>query len=221
MFVEVIQAVVPPTARAIWRPVVEGSENVPATGGVLLASNHLSFMDSVVIPVVAPRKVVFLAKAEYFQGTGFKGWLQREWFEATGMVPVDRDDTKSALDSLEVALDVLRRGEAFGVYPEGTRSRDGRLYRGRTGVAQLALVSGAPIVPVGLIGTEKLQPVGARWPRLAKVTVRFGEPIHVAGAYDGVPPGRARREITDRVMGAIQELTGQQRADIYNERPPG
>jgi 1-acyl-sn-glycerol-3-phosphate acyltransferase len=135
------------------------------------------------------------------------------------MVPVDRDDTKSALDSLEVALEVLGRGDAFGVYPEGTRSRDGRLYRGRTGVAQLALVSGAPIVPVGLIGTEKLQPVGTTWPRLAKVTVRFGDPIHVAGEYDGVPPGRARREITDRVMSEIQRLTGQEPAGVYNERP--
>jgi 1-acyl-sn-glycerol-3-phosphate acyltransferase len=219
MFVEVIQAVLPPTARAIWRPVIEGSENVPTTGGVLLASNHLAFMDSVVIPVVAPRKVVFLAKAEYFNGHGVKGRLQKGWFEATGMVPVDRDDTKSALDSLEVALEVLRRGDAFGVYPEGTRSRDGRLYRGRTGVAQLALVSGAPIVPVGLIGTEKLQPVGTTWPRLAKVTVRFGAPIHVAGEYDGVPPGRARREITDRVMTEIQRLTGQEPAGAYNERP--
>jgi 1-acyl-sn-glycerol-3-phosphate acyltransferase len=111
------------------------------------------------------------------------------------------------------------RGDAFGVYPEGTRSRDGRLYRGRTGVAQLALVSGAPIVPVGLIGTEKLQPVGSSWPRLAKVTVRFGEPIHAAGEYDGVPPGRARREITDRVMTEIQRLSGQEPAGVYNERP--
>ncbi len=119
------------------------------------------------------------------------------------------DDTAAAIGSLQTALDVLGRGEAFGIYPEGTRSRDGRLYRGRTGVAQLALVSGAPIVPVGLIGTEKLQPVGATWPRLAKVTVRFGAPIHVAGEYDGVPPGRARREITDRVMDAIQALSAQ------------
>jgi 1-acyl-sn-glycerol-3-phosphate acyltransferase len=136
-----------------------------------------------------------------------------------GMVPVDRSDTKSALDSLDVALEVLRRGDAFGIYPEGTRSRDGRLYRGRTGVAQLALISGAPIVPVGLIGTEEIQPVGARMPRLAKVTVRFGEPLDVVGEYDGVPPGRARREITDRVMTEIQALSGQQVAGEYNLPP--
>jgi 1-acyl-sn-glycerol-3-phosphate acyltransferase len=219
MFFDLAHALIPPVSRAIFRPRIEGRENVPSTGPVLLASNHVSFMDSVVIPVCAPRKVVFLAKAEYFEGKGIKGRLQKGWFEGTGMVPVDRDDTKSAMDSLGVALEVLRRGDAFGVYPEGTRSRDGRLYRGRTGVAQLALVSGAPIVPVGLVGTERLQPVGARWPRLAKVTVRFGEPIHVAGHYDGVPPGRARREITDRVMTSIQLLTGQEPAGVYNERP--
>jgi 1-acyl-sn-glycerol-3-phosphate acyltransferase len=219
MFYATLHALVPPVLRAIWRPVVEGADNIPMTGPVLLASNHLAFMDSVAIPVVAPRKVVFLAKAEYFTGTGVRGRLMRAWFEATGMVPVDRSDTRSAIDSLDIALEVLGKGEAFGLYPEGTRSRDGRLYRGRTGVAQLALVSGAPIVPVGLIGTEQLQPVGSRLPRLAKVTIRFGEPIHVAGRYDGVPPGRARREITDKVMTEIQRLSGQETAGVYNERP--
>lgn len=214
-----LDAVVPPLVRLIWRPDVEGVENIPLTGPVLLASNHLAFMDSVVIPVVSPRKVVFLAKSEYFTGTGLKGRLTKAWFEGTGMVPVDRDDTKSAIGSLGIALDVLGRDEAFGLYPEGTRSRDGRLYRGRTGVAQLALVSGAPIVPVGLVGTEKLQPAGSKLPRRVKVTVRFGEPIRVAGEYDGVAPGRARREITDRVMTEIQRLSGQEEAGHYNERP--
>ena len=218
MLYTALHTAVPPVLRAIWRPTVEGSEHVPPEGPVLLASNHLSFVDSVVIPTVAPRKVVFLAKAEYFTGTGVRGWISRTWFEGLGMVPVNRDDTRSALDSLEVALDVLGRGEAFGLYPEGSRSRDGRLYRGRTGVAQLALVSGAPIVPVGLIGTDRLQPVGSRLPRLARVTVRFGEPILAQGEYDGVAPGRARRDLTDRVMRAIQELTGQEEAGVYNER---
>jgi len=132
---------------------------------------------------------------------------------------VDRDDTKAALASLDVALEVLGRGEAFGIYPEGTRSRDGRLYRGRTGVAYLALTSGAPVVPVGLKGTEHIQPVGSRLPRLADVTVRFGEPLSFTGTYDGVPAGRARREVTDVVMNAIQGLSGQQFAGVYNERP--
>ena len=219
MIYTAVNAVVPPLARLVWRPVVEGVENVPLKGGVLLASNHLSFMDSVVIPVVAPRKVVFLAKSDYFTNPGLKGRLQRAWFETAGMVPVDRDDTKSALGSLDIALEVLRRGEAFGLYPEGTRSRDGRLYRGRTGVAQLAMVSGAPIVPVGLVGTDELQPVGSSLPRMVKVTVRFGSPILVAGEYDDMPPGRARREITDRVMTEIQRLSGQVEAGVYNERP--
>src|SRR3954453_4536784 len=188
------------------------------SGPVLIASNHLSFMDSVVIPVVAPRKVVFLAKSDYFTGTGIKGWLVRAWFEGLGMGPVDRDDTRSALNSLDVALDVLRRDDAFAVSPEGTRSRDGRLYRGRTGVAQLALTAGAPVVPVGLIGTADLQPPDSNRPRLAKVTVRFGEPLRFEGRYDGVPPGRARREVTDVIMDAIQKLCGQPFAGVYNER---
>lgn len=218
MFYTALHTAVPPVLRAIWRPTIEGSENVPLEGPVLIASNHLSFVDSVVIPAVAPRPVVFLAKEEYFTGTGVRGWFSRTWFESIGMVPVNRDDTRSALDSLRVALEVLGRGEAFGLYPEGSRSRDGRLYRGRTGVAQLALTSGAPIVPVGLIGTERLQPVGARFPKLTHVTVRFGEPIRVQGEYAGVAPGRARRELTDRVMKAIHRLTGQEEAGVYNER---
>ncbi|PUA82014.1 lysophospholipid acyltransferase family protein [Nocardioides currus] len=219
MFFAVVQTVVPPVARAVWRPEVVGVENVPRTGGVILASNHLSFVDSVVIPVVVPRKVVFLAKKDYFEGTGVRGTLQRAWFEGLGMLPVDRDDTKAAMASLDTALEVLGRGEAFGIYPEGTRSRDGRLYRGRTGVAHLALSAGVPIVPVGLRGTQELQPVGATLPRLAPVSVAFGAPISPAG-YDGVPLGRARRELTDTVMAAIAALTGQEEAGDYNNRAP-
>jgi 1-acyl-sn-glycerol-3-phosphate acyltransferase len=164
--------------------------------------------------------VSFLAKSDYFEGTGVKGRLVKEWFEAFGAMPVDRDDSKAALASLDTALGVLAAGGAFGIYPEGTRSRDGRLYRGRTGVAQLALTSGAPIVPVGLRDTDKLQPVGSNRPRLVRITVTFGEPIDVRGRYDGVPPGKARREITDEVMSAIQALTGQEPAGIYNDRAP-
>src|SRR6266545_1148915 len=151
---ETLHTVVPPLARAIWRPQVEGLDNVPKSGPVILASNHLSFVDSVVIPIVVPRKVVFLAKSDYFNGTGVKGMLSKAWFEGLGMVPVDREDTRAALNSLDIALEVLGRGEAFGIYPEGTRSRDGLLYRGRTGVAHLALTAGVPVVPVGLTGTE-------------------------------------------------------------------
>ena len=215
----VLHAVIPPVAKVIWRPTVTGLDNVPSTGPVILASNHVSFADSLVIPIVAPRKVVFLAKSDYFAGGGIKRNLQKAWFEGMGMLPVDRDDSKAALASLETALQVLGRGEAFGIYPEGTRSRDGRLYRGRTGVAHLALTAGVPVVPVGLTGTEKVQPVGSSRPRVVPITVEFGEPIHVAGRFDGVPSGRARREVTDEVMAAIQRITGQVDAGIYNERP--
>jgi 1-acyl-sn-glycerol-3-phosphate acyltransferase len=216
---EVMHAVVPPAAKALWRPVVEGLGNVPADGPVIVASNHLSFADSLVIPIVAPRKVVFLAKADYFTGTGVRGTLMKAWFTSSGMIPVDRDDSKAALASLDLALAALGRGEAFGIYPEGTRSRDGRLYRGRTGVGHLALTSGAPVVPVGVQGTQNLQPVGASLPRLAKVTVRFGKPLNFVGQFDGVPLGRARRQVTDVIMNEIQQLSGQEFAGVYNDRP--
>ena len=220
MMYSLLHSVVPPVARLIWRPEVHGLDNVPTRGGVILASNHLSFADSLVIPVVVPRKVAFLAKSDYFTGSGVKGALSRAWFEGMGMLPVDRDDNKAALASLDTALTVLGRGEAFGIYPEGTRSRDGRLYRGRTGVAHLALTAGVPVVPVGLVGTDRLQPVGSRLPKLVRLTVSFGTPIEVAGRFDGVPPGRARREVTDEIMDAIRALSGQQYAGIYNDRAP-
>ena len=220
MFYGLVHGVVTPLAKRFWRPTVEGLENVPLDGPVLVASNHLSFVDSVVIPIVAPRPVVFLAKEDYFTGSGLKGRAQRAWFEGLGMIPVDRDDTKAAIASLDTALEVLARGDAFGIYPEGTRSRDGLLYRGRTGVGHLALTSGAPVVPVGLQGTDEIQPVDARLPRRAKVTVRFGEPLRFEGRYDGVPLGRARREVTDEIMTAIRKLSGQEEAGIYNDRPP-
>ena len=220
MIYEVLHSVVPPVAKVVWRPEVRGLDNIPASGGVILASNHLSFADSVVIPIVVPRKVVFLAKSDYFTQPGLGGALQRAWFEGLGMLPVDRDDSRAALGSLDTALEVLARGEAFGIYPEGTRSRDGRLYRGRTGVAHLALTAGVPVVPVGLQGTADLQPVGARLPRLAKVRVDFGTPLDFRGRYDGVPAGRARREATDEIMTAIRELSGQQPAGVYNDRAP-
>jgi 1-acyl-sn-glycerol-3-phosphate acyltransferase len=217
---QAIHTLVHPVVKAVWRPMVIGLEHVPPTGGVILASNHLSFADSVAIPIVVPRKVVFLAKSDYFTGTGVRGTLTRLWFEGIDMLPVDRDDTRAAIDSLDTALEVLGNGDAFGIYPEGTRSRDGRLYRGRTGVAHLALTAGVPVVPVGLAGTQDIQPVGSRFPRRARVTLTFGAPLTFSGRYDGVPLGRARREVTDEIMTAIQALTGQELAGVYNERPP-
>jgi len=214
-----LHAIIPPLLRLIWRPRVSGTERVPRSGGVILASNHLSFADSVVIPSTAPRPVRFLAKSDYFTTTGVKGRLMRLFFEGLGMLPVDRDDPQAALSSLDTALEVLRRGEAFGIYPEGTRSRDGRLYRGRTGVAHLALTARVPVVPVGLKGTERLQPVGSNLPRIVPVEVVFGEPIQVAGRFDGMALGKARRVLTDEIMTAIQALSGQEAAGVYNERP--
>jgi 1-acyl-sn-glycerol-3-phosphate acyltransferase len=219
MLYTVAHGVIPPVVRVIWRPTVIGLDHVPAKGGVILASNHLSFVDSIAIPVVVPRKVVFLTKSDYFTGSGVKGFFSRAWFEGLGMLPVDRDDSKAALASLDVALEVLGRGEAFGIYPEGTRSRDGRLYRGRTGVAHLALTAGVPVVPVGISGTEDVMAVGSSRPRVVPVTIEFGEPLDFRGRYDGLPLGRARREVTDEIMATIQAITGQEEAGVYNERP--
>jgi 1-acyl-sn-glycerol-3-phosphate acyltransferase len=212
-------SVVAPLSKAIWRPTITGTENVPPTGGVLLASNHLSFIDSFAIPIAAPRPVSFLAKSEYFTGTGVSGAIRRGFFEGSNAIPVDRHSSRAAQESLEPAHAVLREGRAFGIYPEGTRSRDGRLYKGRTGVAWLALTAGVPVVPVGLVGTDRVQPVGASFPRLAKVRVAFGRPIYPASFVD-LPAGRARRLLTDEVMDAIAALSGQERVDAYNELPP-
>jgi 1-acyl-sn-glycerol-3-phosphate acyltransferase len=202
--------------RVVWRPKVVGRENIPATGPVILASNHLSFIDSIVIPLAVPRRVVFLAKAEYWEGRSLASLPRRLFFRTFDAVPVQRDQQSDAQASLDLARQVLERGDAFGIYPEGTRSRDGRLYRGRTGVGWLALASGAPVVPVGLVGTDKVQPVGATMPRVHRVRVVFGEPVRPE-TYAGLPPGRARREITDAVMDSVAALTGQERAPGYND----
>jgi 1-acyl-sn-glycerol-3-phosphate acyltransferase len=208
-------------ARLVWRLDVVGTENVPASGPVIIASNHLSFIDSVVIPLAMPRPVTFLAKSDYFTGRGLRGWLVRLFFTAIGAVPVQRDGSRDALAALALAREVLGRGEAFGIYPEGTRSRDGRLYRGRTGVAWLALATRTPIVPVALLGTDQVQPVGSRGLRVHRVRVRFGAPIDPAPLAELIDerklgPGRARRDLTDSVMGSIAAMSDQERAPGYN-----
>ena len=215
----VSHGIVAPLSKLLWRPTITGTENVPLVGGVLLASNHLSFIDSFAIPIAAPRPVSFLAKSDYFTGTGVGGAIRRGFFEGTDAIPVDRHSSRAAQESLDAALSVLREGRAFGIYPEGTRSRDGRLYRGRTGVAWLALTAGVPVVPVGLVGTDRVQPVGASMPRLARVRVSFGRQIRPE-PYVGMPAGKGRRLLTDEVMDAIAGLSGQDRADCYNELPP-
>ena len=209
-----------PLSHALYRPTIEGKENIPSEGGVVVASNHLSFIDSFAIPIVAPRTVVFLAKSDYFTGTGVSGAIRRAFFATSNAIPVDRHSSRAAQQSLDAALLVLQQGGGFGIYPEGTRSRDGRLYKGRTGVAWLALTAGVPVVPVGLVGTDRVQPVGASFPRLAKGRVAVGRPIYPASFADR-PAGKARRLLTDEVMDAIAALSGQERADTYNELPPG
>ena len=194
---------------------VEGRENVPREGALIVASNHLSFIDSIVIPLAARRQVHFLGKAEYFQGHGLRGAAVR-WFHSTaGTIPVDRADPRAAAASLELAEEVLRRGEGFGVYPEGTRSPDGRLHRGRTGVARMALNTGAVLLPCAVTGTDKVQPAGSNGFRPGKVTVRFGKPVDVAGLAERYQKAALLRAVTDATMDAIAELSGQERSGMY------
>ena len=219
MLYQVIRKVAAPVVRTVFRPIVEGVENVPAHGPVIFASNHLSFIDSVVIPLMSPREVAFLAKEEYFAGGGIKQRVTGSFFRAIGAVPVKRGQGRAAIAALDTAAEVLAKGRGFGIYPEGTRSLDGRLHRGHTGVAQLALSAGAPVVPVALIGTAEIQPVGRKLPRIHRFTVRFGTPLDFARyeGLDGSPP--IRRAVTDEIMYAIMELSGQEYVDSYHKRP--
>ncbi len=223
MFYVVLKSLITRLSLMIWRPKVEGRENIPARGPVILASNHLSFVDSMIIPMVAPRRVVFIAKAEYFESRGVKGLLMKAFFTAIGAIPVRRGDHRAAKDSLDQSLSVINSGGAFVIYPEGTRSLDGRLYRGKVGVGWLALKSGAPIVPVSVEGTERVLPVGAKLPKIVPVRVRFGEPFDASKVeFPGeavAENSRARRAVTDAVIVEIQKLSGQEYAGVYNERP--
>ncbi|HEV7173103.1 lysophospholipid acyltransferase family protein [Pedococcus sp.] len=204
-----------PPLRLATRMSVEGRAHVPRDGALIVASNHLSFLDSIVIPLASGRQVHFLGKAEYFQGRGLKGAAVR-WFHTTaGTIPVDRADPRAAAGSLEVAEAVLRRGDAFGVYPEGTRSPDGRLHRGRTGVARMALATGATVLPCAVIGTDKVQPPGSNGFRPAKVVVRFGPPVDVAALQARYQKAALLRAVTDAVMDAIGDLSGQERSGQY------
>jgi 1-acyl-sn-glycerol-3-phosphate acyltransferase len=208
-----------PLARFIYRPLVHGAEFVPREGPVILAANHRAAVDTAVIALTAGRPVSFLGKAEYFEGTGLRGRALASFLSALGYVPVDRANAKAGLAALHAAREVLDAGGAFAIYPEGTRSLDGRLHRGHTGVASLALATGAPVVPVGLIGTERVQPVGKRIPRLHRVVVRFGQPLDFT-RYEGLEGSSAiRRAATDEVMDAIARLSHQEYVDTYHERP--
>jgi 1-acyl-sn-glycerol-3-phosphate acyltransferase len=210
--------VVAPILRLLLRPRVDGLSNVPMDGPLIVASNHMSVIDSFIIPLVMPRPVIFIAKAVYFEGTGIKGRFVRWFLTSLGHVPVQRGAQRSAMGALEQARDVLERGDAFGIYPEGTRSPDGRLYRGRTGIGWLVLATGAQVLPLGISGSDRMQPIGASMPRIGvRVDVLIGKPMSFT-QYRDLPPARARRAITDDVIAAIQQLSGQEYAGVYNER---
>ena len=208
------RAVVGPFLHAYGRPRVTGLENIPASGPALLASNHLSIVDSVYLPLMLTRPIVFPAKAEYFSAKGPIGRLWAAYLRSTNQLEINRHDVRSARATLEAAVEILRAGQLFGFYPEGTRSPDGRLYRGRSGIGWLALNSSAPVVPVAMSGTRKMLPPGASVPRPALIEIRIGKPLEF-GHLAGDPPGRARRAVADDVMRAIAELSGQEYVHEY------
>jgi 1-acyl-sn-glycerol-3-phosphate acyltransferase len=204
-----------PLLKGLFRPVVDGRRNVPPTGPVILACNHLSFSDSIFTPLIVDRRVTFVAKAEYFTGKGIKGWLMRQFFLSTGTIPVDRSGGKAAQAALDTLLRVLKSGNVAGIYPEGTRSPDGRLYRGKTGVARLALESGALVVPVALLNTDEIQPTGKLIPKIKRVRIRFGTPLDFSRYATSRGDRFVERAITDEIMYELMTLTGRPYTDIY------
>jgi 1-acyl-sn-glycerol-3-phosphate acyltransferase len=218
-----------PLFTLLGRPKVEGLEHVPSSGSVILASNHLAVADSFYLPLVVRRRITFLAKAEYFTGSGLKGWLNRWFYTVAGQVPIDRSNADSAQAALDTAERLLREGKLLGMYPEGTRSPDGRLYKGKTGLARLALQTGVPVIPVAMMGTDVVNPPGKKMLRFGRVTVRFGKPMDFS-RFDGLEGNRfIERAVIDEVMYELMGLSGQEYVDIYaatvkadgNESGPG
>jgi 1-acyl-sn-glycerol-3-phosphate acyltransferase len=204
-----------PILRIFFRPWAEGVESVPKTGPAILASNHVSFSDSFFMPLIVPRRITFLAKSDYFTGRGIKGWLTRQFFSGVGQVPVDRSGGRASEAALHTALRVLGEGKLLGIYPEGTRSPDGRLYRGKTGVARMALEAGVPVIPVAMIGTYEIQPPGKLIPKIRRAGVRFGKPLDFS-RYAGMSTDRfVLRSITDEIIYELMQLSGQEYVDTY------
>ena len=204
-----------PVITKIFRPIHEGTENVPDQGAAIIASNHLSFADWLFTPLAVDRRITFVAKSDYFTRAGLKGWAQKRFFAGTGQVPIDRSGGRASESALRAGLKVLQRGELFGIYPEGTRSHDGRLYKGRTGVARLALLSGAPVIPSAIIGTDIIAPPGKIITKIVSPTVKFGQSLDFS-RYQGMSEDRfILRSITDEIMYAIMELSGQEYVDMY------
>ena len=204
-----------PFLRLLWRPEITGSEHIPAAGGAILASNHLSIVDSIFLPFMVDRPVTFAAKSEYFTGTRPIDRITSAYMRATNQLSVDRAQARAGQDMLEAALGLLRGGALFGIYPEGTRSPDGRLYRGRTGIGWLALNSGLPVIPVAMSGTDRVLPPGRRIPRMAKIRITVGKPLTFESYRDLPSPARQRRAVTDEVMRSIQALSGQEYVPVY------
>jgi 1-acyl-sn-glycerol-3-phosphate acyltransferase len=206
------------TLKIVFRPRASGVKNVPRRGPVILASNHLSFSDHFFGPLPVPRKVIFLAKSEYFTGRGLKGLLTKAFFTGVGQIPIDRAGGEASEQAIRTGLRVLTEGRVLGIYPEGTRSPDGRLYRGKTGVARLAIESGAPVIPCAMIDTFELQPSGTLWPDFkVRPGVKFGEPLDFSG-YRGQADATLLRTVTDEIMQAIAKLSGQEYVDIDARR---
>lgn len=204
-----------PILRAVFRPWIRGEENIPAEGAAILASNHLSFSDSIFLPLMVRRRVTFLAKIDYFTGSGLKGRLKAGFLRGVGQLPLDRSGGSTSNAALDTGLRLLRAGNLLGIYPEGTRSPDARLYRGKTGVARMALEARVPVIPVAMIGTDKVQPIGKVVPHLGRVGVVIGRPLDFS-RYDGMEDDRyVLRSITDEIMYELMELSGQEYVDVY------
>ncbi|QDY91420.1 1-acyl-sn-glycerol-3-phosphate acyltransferase [Arthrobacter sp. UKPF54-2] len=204
-----------PVLKTLFRPWVKGLDNVPAQGAAILASNHLSFSDSIFMPLMVPRPVVFLAKSEYFTGKGIKGKLTAAFFRLTNQLPMDRSGGAASARSLDAGMDVLKNGSLLGIYPEGTRSPDARLYRGKVGVARLALQARVPVIPVAMIGTDKVQPIGKRMPNIRRIGMIFGEPLDFSRYYGMEDDRLIQRSVTDEIMYELMRLSGQEYVDEY------
>ena len=210
--------VVGPWLRVLFRPWTENMDVIPDKGAALLVSNHLSFSDSFFLPLVVDRKITFLAKQEYFTGKGIKGLISKAFFTGVGQVPIDRTSGRSAEAAINTGIRILNEGHLLGIYPEGTRTADGRLYRGKTGVSRMALEGQAPVIPVAMIGTYEIQPPGRIRPRIMRVGVRFGDPLDFK-RYEGLESDRfVMRSVTDEIMYSLMELSGQEYVDMYASR---
>ncbi|MFC8259109.1 MULTISPECIES: lysophospholipid acyltransferase family protein [unclassified Streptomyces] len=216
MFYYVLKYVIlGPLLRLLFRPRIEGLEHIPEEGAAIVAGNHLSFSDHFLMPAIIKRRITFLAKAEYFTGPGLKGRLTAAFFHSAGQIPVDRSGKDAGQAAIREGLGVLSKGELLGIYPEGTRSHDGRLYKGKVGVAVMAIKAQVPVVPCAMVGTFEIQPPGKVVPRIKQVTIRFGEPMDFS-RYAGMENQKAAiRAVTDEIMYAILGLSGQEYVDEY------